>query len=144
MYFQLVEMSALRDFKMRYFRVDKRDFTPGDKIQSAQDYYEKFPPMPKAVEDALEICRPPYKVQRTSCVFVFEEEKCAKKHWSKMSNGKLYSAQLDDDLILHRGDMALMDAMKEMVESGNDISELALKYWAGYPQTQKLKFSLRV
>lgn len=133
---------------MSYFRADKRDFSPNDKIQSAQDYYGKFSPISKAIEDTLEAHRPSRKIQRTSCVFVFEEEKCAKKHWSKMSNGKLYSILLDDDLILHRGDMALMDEMKKLLECGKDISDLVIKYWAGElsskPEIEVLAASVEV
>lgn len=116
---------------MRFFRVDKRDFSPGDIIKTAQEYYDKFSQIARAVEDALESHRPLQKAQRTTCVFVFADEKCARKHWSKMENGKLYAVELDECQILHRGDMALMDEMKVHLEAGKDVSELARKYWAG-------------
>lgn len=116
---------------MRYFRADKRDFSPGDVIQSAQEYYDKFSKIARAVEDALEAHRPLQKVKRATCVFVFADEKYAREHWSKMKNGKLYAVDIDECHILHRGDMALMDEMNAALEDGKDVSELACKYWAG-------------
>ncbi|WP_231890384.1 hypothetical protein [Methylomonas methanica] len=114
---------------MPYYRVDKRPFSVGDKITTAKDYYGRFTGAAKAVEDFLEESRPGSKTCRTNCLFVFCDEQCAKKHWSKMSNGKLYHVEIYEDSICHRGDMALMDRMKELVEEGKSIEELAGAYW---------------
>jgi hypothetical protein len=117
---------------MAYFRADKRNFVPNDQITTAQEYYDNFSEAEKVVEDALEQYRPPDKAKRATCLFVFEDEMCAKKHWSKMIGGKLYRVAIDKRQILHRGDMALMDEMKALSEKGQDLRDLAVKYWCGH------------
>lgn len=117
---------------MKLYRVDKRDFGIGDEVVSAQEYYYKFRELSKKVEDILETYRPINKTKRTSCVFSFENELDAKKHWAKMSNAKLYLISLGNNEILHRGDMTLLDEMQAVLEKGEDVSELAKKYWDGY------------
>lgn len=52
-----------------------------------------------------------------------------------MTGGKLYQVEIDEDSVLHRGDMALMDRMKALVEEGKDVKELAAAYWAGEEST---------
>ena len=44
---------------------------------------------------------------------VFEDEKCARMHWAKMSGGKLYEVQIVKADILQRGDMRLVDEIGE-------------------------------
>lgn len=115
---------------MPYYRVDRRLFKVGDVISSANEYYDKFKGIAKTVEDTLEVTRPKnQKKLRTECLFVFEDEKCAKKHWSKMVDGKLYEVSIEGAITFHRGDMALMDAMKQLLEAGSDITKLAEDYW---------------
>lgn len=116
---------------MTYYRVDKRKFVVGQRIETAGQYYAKFTDIAKAIEDSLENNRPQSKPIRTSCLFLFCDEKCAKKHWSKMSEGKLYSVDVDEDSVLHTGDMALMDQMKSLYEQQEGIIELARDYWSG-------------
>lgn len=116
---------------MAYYRVDKRLFAVGDRITTAQVYYDKFVELAKVVEDALETHRPDSKTKRTSCLFVFEDLVAAKKHWSKMKEGKLYRVTIEDGSVLHRGDMALMDEMKELAEADKDMAPLAQAYWRG-------------
>ena len=48
---------------------------------------------------------------------------------SKMKDGKLYRATIDEATILHRGDMALMDVMKSAAEAGGDWQAFAGAYW---------------
>jgi hypothetical protein len=116
---------------MAYFRVDKRDFEVNNTVLTAMEYYEKFQGPAKEVEDVLERYRPGNKPKRRSCLFVFENEVCAKKHWSKMNQGKLYSVHVDESQILHKGDMALMDEMRQALQNGQDLEPLATRYWAG-------------
>ena len=116
---------------MTHYRVDKRLFAIGDEITTAQEYYDKFDGTRKAVEDMLESRRPDGKEPRTSCLFVFEEEVCAKKHWSMMKDGKLYQVAIDEARVFHRGDMAIMDEMKIIVEAEKDIGAAADAYWRG-------------
>jgi hypothetical protein len=116
---------------MTHYRVDKRLFAIGSEIITAMEYYNKFDGSRKAVEDMLELRRPDDKKRRTSCLFVFEEEVCAKKHWSMMKDGKLYQVAIDKTRVFHRGDMAIMDEMKNLVEAGEDIDVKADAYWRG-------------
>jgi hypothetical protein len=116
---------------MTYYRVDRRLFKVGDEIATASEYYGKFDDIAKEVEDALEASRPMTKMRRPECLFLFEDEKCARKHWSKMKDGKLYEVSIDRAEVLHRGDMVKMDVMKRARESGQDMSEVADAYWRG-------------
>lgn len=116
---------------MTYYRIDRRLFKVGDEIATASEYYGKFADIAKEVEDVLEASRPMTKRRRPECLFLFEDENCARKHWSKMTNGKLYEVSIGSAEVLHRGDMAQMDVMKRASESGQDISEVADAYWRG-------------
>lgn len=114
---------------MTHYRVDRRLFEVGQKVGTAGEYYGEFNCIGKEIEDALESIRPKGKKSRTKCLFVFEDEQCAKKHWSKMINGKLYEVSIESATIFHRGDMAQMDVMKLVRESGKDMGEVAEAYW---------------
>jgi hypothetical protein len=128
---------------MTYYRVDKRPFSVGDEITSSKEYYEKFIGVTKDVEDTLESRRPKTKQQRTECLFVFDDEVCARKHWSKMKDGKLYRVSIDEACISHRGDMALMDTMKQLGETEKDMTAVADAYWRGESGT-KPEFEIMV
>jgi hypothetical protein len=112
-----------------YFRVDKRLFAVGDRIRTAGEYYANLAGVAKKIEDELENTRPAQKLARTNCLFVFESLPTAEKHWSKMKDGKLYQLAIDDAAIVHRGDMALMDEMKSVIEAGGEYRSIAHEYW---------------
>lgn len=120
---------------MTYYRVDKRLFSVGQVITTANEYSVKFSGITKSVEETLESRRAENKTRRDQCLFVFEDEKCAKKHWSKMKDGKLYKVSINEAEISHRGDMALMDIMKQLGESGSDMTEVSEAYWRGEQST---------
>ena len=116
---------------MAYYRVDKRVFSLGEEVTSAQEYYEKFTDSAKVVEDTLELTRPQTKKQRTECLFIFESEVSARKHWSKMTDGKLYRVEIEEANVCHRGDMAMLDTMKRLAEAGDCMTAVADSYWRG-------------
>lgn len=114
-----------------YFRVDKRNFSVGDRITTASEYYGKFAGIAQTIEAGLDAARPRHVPSRQECLFVFEDLEAARKHWSKMADGKLYRVDVTPQDFIHRGDMALMDAMKALAESGTDWQSTARRYWAG-------------
>jgi len=114
-----------------YFRVDKRTFSVGDQIITASEYYVKFACISQTIENGLDAARPRNVPSRRECLFVFEDLEVARKHWSKMADGKLYRVDVEPQDHIHRGDMALMDAMKALAESGTDWQSTAQHYWAG-------------
>ena len=116
---------------MTYYRVDRRLFEVGEEICTASEYYDKFEKIAKDVEDALELSRPEDMKPRTECLFVFEDEQCARKHWSKMIDGKLYEVSIKNANVFHRGDMAQLNVMKQLHEIGQSMSEVAKAYWRG-------------
>jgi|GEM_PF-2895829 len=123
-----------------YFRLDKRLFLVGQEVTTANECSAKFVDIAKRVEATLESKRPANKKRRDQCLFVFEDEKCAKKHWSKMKDGKLYKVSINESAISHRGDMAQMDVMKLLGASGKNMIEVAEDYWRGqksaYPEIE--------
>ena len=116
---------------MRYFRADKRDFDLGDPIRTAGQFQHKHNEMGKAMEEALSKARPAGKPNRSDCLMLFEDESCAKKHWSKMSDGKLYSVFVDEEMVLHRGDMHLAESIGVGAFRGDNVSDLSRRYWEG-------------
>jgi hypothetical protein len=112
------------------FRADKRDFAVGEHISTASDYYDKFLPETKAIEDQLEGFRPEGKPKRRESLFLFPSLDAAKKHWSIMNDGKLYKVQIGDDQILHRADMHWLDVIANQIRNGEPTEESYAKYWS--------------
>ncbi|MBM3967248.1 MAG: hypothetical protein FJ308_19620 [Planctomycetes bacterium] len=113
------------------FRADKRDFEVGARIFTAGEYYKKFPAETKTLEDGFETHRPEAKPNRRDCLFLFESLDAAKKHWSIMSDGKLYKVEVEDNAILHRGDMNWLDVIADHIRENKRTIDLYGKYWAG-------------
>jgi hypothetical protein len=112
------------------YRVDKRDFGVGDVVTTAGEFTSKNPEGSIIVEELFELSRPEGKPVRHECLFLFENLEVAKKHWSKMKDGKLYKVEIDDEEILHKGDMEYVDKAF-IVESNSDKNDCARDYWAG-------------
>jgi hypothetical protein len=87
----------------------------------------------KAMERILEQVRPEAKPNRAVCLMLFEDENCARHHWSKMSGGKLYTVAADQHSVLHRGDMKLVDQIGANVDGCEDLTNLARDYWNASP-----------
>jgi hypothetical protein len=119
--------------KRVFFRADKRPFKSGDPIGTAGEFMSKHPEKGKLAEAALEKSRPRKKPKRQECLMLFEDEECARDHWAKMADGRLYRVEIDDDDILHRGDMKLVDAIGETLSksAAADVSKEMTKYWNG-------------
>ncbi len=115
---------------MLLYRADKRTFKIGEVIQSANEFATKNPPGSNAVEQLFDTMKPKGKPNRFGCLFLFDDLVHAKKHWSKMTDGKLYVVETNPDSILHRGDMQLVD---QAYKSGDDgeRQRCAKEYWGG-------------
>lgn len=116
---------------LKAFRVDRRVFKAGDPISTAGEFSGKHPKKGKKAEEILAARKPDGKPDRTSCVMVFEDESCARKHWVKMKGGKLYEVEISSADIQHRADMRLVDAIGEALSDDAKARELADRYWAG-------------
>ncbi len=115
---------------MKLYRADKRNFSIGDKLETAGEFQQKNPEGSHEIESIFESMRPSEKPQRAHCLYLFENLDAAKKHWSKMTDGKLYEVDLDVSKILHRADMQFFD----MAFDSTDINERikhANSYWSG-------------
>jgi hypothetical protein len=119
--------------KRVFFRADKRPFKPGDPIRTAGEFMSKHREKGKFAEAALEKSRPPKKPTRQRCLMLFEDEECARDHWAKMKDGRLYRVEIDDADILHQGEMKLVDAIGEALSksASADVSTETTKYWNG-------------
>jgi len=115
---------------MILYRADKRDFIVGEIIETAGEFTTQNPEGSEEIENLFESARPNKKPIRSTCLYLFEDLTVAKKHWSKMADGKLYEVEVDEALILHRADMRLVDkayCTKDEAERNACASE----YWSG-------------
>lgn len=112
-----------------YYRVDKRLFGVGETVRTAGEFSARFGDVAKAIEDALEAARPTAMTKRSDCLFLFESFDAARKHWSKMTGGKLYRIEIGEAPICHRADMTIMDTMKDAPDGDWELH--ARRYWAG-------------
>ena len=119
--------------KLVFFRADKRPFKTKDPISTAGEFMGKHPEKGKRAELALANSKPDGKPNRSDCLMLFEDEVCARNHWSKMTGGRLYRIEVDEADILHRGDMKLIDTIGERLwqSSTADVSEDTTRYWGG-------------
>ena len=124
---------------MKLYRADKRDFNVGDIITSACEFTILNPKGSNQLEELFELYRPESKQERSKCLFLFEDLTVAKKHWSKMTDGKLYEVEVDEESILHRADMQLVD--KAFTSKYEDRVEFAKNYWMGR-ETAKPKIEI--
>lgn len=112
------------------YRADKREFKQGQEIQSANQFQELNPRGSDKVERIFEAKRPDTKPSRLDALYLFEDFVVAKKHWSKMKDGKLYEVRVEDSEVRHRGDMRLVDEAFGCSDLA-DIEACADRYWAG-------------
>lgn len=120
------------------YRADKRDFAPGEPIVTAGQFSTLHPDSGKRAEAILDDVKPEGKPHRKDCLMLFESEDAARKHWSKMSNGKLYEVEIDAAKILHRGDMNLVDEIGALIKQGDDdqAHARARDYWLKTPEAK--------
>lgn len=119
---------------MKLYRADKRDFNIGDLIVTAGEFTTKNPEGSARIEHIFESVRPENKPTRSNCLYLFEDISVAKKHWSKMTEGKLYEVEIDENLILHRADMRLVDDAF-LAEEESEAIKCASNYWEGQETT---------
>jgi hypothetical protein len=127
---------------MILYRADKRDFNVGDEIKTAGHFTTKNPQGSENIERIFESKRPNTKPLRSECLYLFEDIDVAKKHWSKMTGGKLYKIEIDDSLILHRADMQFID-LAFSKEDEVEMDEIAINYWCG-KETEKPQIEVLV
>jgi hypothetical protein len=113
------------------YRVDRRDFNPGERIDYTGVYFKNLTNTGKIVEDVLELYRPDGKPKRDTMLHVFEDLGPARKFWSKMKDGNLYKVQVDNAFVRHRGDMQLTEKVKHLVEQESEPKSAAMAYWNG-------------
>ncbi len=114
----------------KFYRADKRDFAIDDPVASAGEFITKTPSGSQIVERVFEEERPAGYPLRTQ-LYVFENIADAKKHWSKMKGGKLYEVAVEENGILHRGDMALVDEAYVNRDALESVRDCARRYWRG-------------
>ena len=115
---------------MKLYRADKRDFNVGDEVTSANDFTSKNPEGSEEIEKIFEERRPTDKPKRSGPLYLFDNEVVAKKHWSKMADGKLYEVELREEAILHKGDMRFVDEAFAAQDSSSKI-KCAVDCWEG-------------
>ncbi len=114
-----------------FYRCDKRVFEGGQTITTAGQFMELHPENGKRTEVLLAEAMPAGKPDRAGCLMLFENLACAREHCSKMPRGHLYSVEVDESDILHRGDMHLVDEIDRRIATHDDVGRLPMDYWEG-------------
>lgn len=114
-----------------YFRADKRQFEVGDMIKSAGEFGFLNPLGSGDVEEIFERVRPGGKPSRIGSLFLFKDERAAKKHWSKMTGGNLYLAIPIVSSSNHEGDMRLINEAFNQRADATSVEQIASRYWSG-------------
>lgn len=114
-----------------FYRVDRRDLSVGDVVATAGEFSKLNPAGSSDVERIFEERRPGHLVPRTQCLFVFESIAEAKKHWCKMTGGNLYQVAIEPEDFIFKADMALIDAAFVCRHQQSDVTNFAVRYWAG-------------
>lgn len=114
-----------------YFRADKRQFETGDVIESAAEFSKLNPPGSQDIESIFERVRPSDKPPRMGSLFLFKDERAARKHWSKMTGGNLYLATVAATCSAHEYDMRLIEEAFNRHADSAAVEAIAIRYWNG-------------
>jgi hypothetical protein len=114
---------------MYTFRIDKRDFTVGDKILPQNVYQNRLDAKRRLVEYILEQFRPENKPARNSILMVFELLDDAKELWWKISDSKLYKTEILETEILHIGDYNKVEELYKCILESRNGDLIAQEYW---------------
>jgi len=119
---------------MTYYRVSKKIYSVGTEIgpsghSSSQD--TEIGRKIEAMLDAVRAAEFPDKPRRQDGAYLFSNEICAQRYWWKMTAGRIYTVQIDEADILHRGDMMLLHEMEDVINAKGDPTVLARSYWRG-------------
>lgn len=115
----------------KFYRADKRLFSIGGIVRSAGEFLEKNPLGSNEIECVFEKKRPSHLPPRATCLYVFPLLADAKKHWSKMSEGKLYEVTVKQVDILFQADMSHVDEAFRSKALPEKIESCANLYWSG-------------
>jgi hypothetical protein len=122
----------------KYYRADRRPFEPQEIMPPEGTYQNQFDAAGKAMERALEDARPKdTKPNRKDCLFVFEELNEVESYWRTHDGSYLYEVEIDEDAVLHCGDMQLTDLIGAEfrkpigVPDLDRVANLARTYWDG-------------
>lgn len=114
-----------------YYRADKRDFEINEEIKTADEFSKLNPQGSEIVEQIFEEERPKDKPKRVGALYLFIDETAAKKHWSKMTNGKLYTVEPTLNGNYHVGDMCHVDSAFLKKDNTDAVRNFASMYWKG-------------
>lgn len=128
---------------MKGFRVDPRDFKPGEKIPPHRKSYVKDNDKKKEIKDKvtalLEKRRPQEKPDRETILMVFDKEINAKlyKESSGSANSKIYEVEYDETKVLHVGCLEKVEKIFSLFNCDSitdeiqaEAEEIADEYWA--------------
>ena len=123
----------------KYYRVDRREVAENEELSPEGDYQSGFDNIGKQAEVILEkiwAAEFPNKPQRAGSLFVTDDQACAENYWRTHDKRYLYEVEIDEDAILHRADMHMVDAIGDELKKAipntpgyAKCDELARKYW---------------
>jgi hypothetical protein len=105
------------------YRVDRRDFRPGDDIPPAGDHLPRMKGAFVEAEKLLRSASPTMKEQRANGIYAFEQYRAACINYLGTRDGKLYEIEVNPDDVLHKADMKIVN---DIAASANDASQQTL------------------
>ena len=119
--------------QMPLFRVDARIFDSGDIIVPQSNYQAQMDEHQLRIEASLTRTRTDNKVERTHCVFLFDDIKNTLLFWSKkQGKANVYKVKVKGKDFVHKGDMNYLDFLMEVARNTEDeqvLDSYTKKYW---------------
>lgn len=116
---------------MKAYRAHKGTLQTGEVVPPSTLFFDAMPDDKKVAERFLESVRPPHLPNRSSAVFVFEDE-FQGRTWASQEKRNLYLVELKSDCILHRADWCWLSIIMAAMEKNDPrAATCANSYWAG-------------
>jgi hypothetical protein len=112
----------------RYFRTDPREFVPGDEMPPPGDHLEE---LQDELRHAEMLVREVGCTCRAYNLYVFADKERARWYWLLKKARYLYEVEVQDNDILHTGDMNLLREIANVWHQPTEARKLAEKYREG-------------
>lgn len=124
---------------MRAYRLDEREFSPGDLMPYRGDCAHMLSNVEKAVEAALRAHATQSEDMRCRAQYFYLDEAYARrvaelsKQYGSGPPRRFYEVEISEADFLHRGDLNHYSAAKDAYVKGAPLHEHVAGYWSGSP-----------
>jgi hypothetical protein len=113
--------------KLTAYRYDNREYADNEIIRPRGDPF-KLTPEQQIVETAIRRALPNGEDIRTNSIYAWEDEAVARKLWDMSGKKNLYTLEIDDADVRHRGDVNCYSTAVDAVTCGKSSDEAVEKY----------------